>query len=127
MRKRSNGWLGLMAGALILAAGCGGGAPTGDVDKIAVETSSLFVTVRNTAGLALNDVRIEIVPAGRATTFSTYVSRMENSDKRDISLSTFRDRDGASFSLRVSRPGSVVVTAQDLNGKTVRVEVPWKN
>ncbi len=111
---------------MVAAAACGGGGPTGDVGTFQVEFSNLFLTVQNTAGLAMNDIHIEIHPSGRPNIYSTSIERLENSDKRDISLSSFKDRESASFNMLQSKPKSVVITAKDLNGRTVKVEIPWK-
>jgi hypothetical protein len=118
----------LAAGVALVVtfAACGGGGPTGDVGSFKVEFSNLFLTVQNTAGLAMNDIRIEIHPSGRPNIYSTGILRLENSDKRDISLSSFKDREGAGFNLQQSKPKSVVITAKDLSGKTYTVEIPWK-
>ncbi len=118
----------LAAGVALLvgAVGCGSSGPTGDVGTFQVQFTDLYITVQNTAGLAMNDITVEIHPSGRPNVYSASIQRLENSDKRDISLSGFRDREGAAFNMRQSKPKSVVVTAKDLNGRKVSVEIPWK-
>jgi hypothetical protein len=111
---------------VVTVASCGGDVPTGDVGSFQVQFSNLYLTVQNTAGLAMNDIEIEIHPSGRPIVYSTGILRLENSDKREISLGSFKDREGASFNLRQSKPKSVVITAKDLSGKIVKVEIPWK-
>lgn len=111
---------------LVTLAGCGGDVPTGDVGSFQVLFSNLYLTVQNTAGLAMNDIQVEIHPIGRPNIYSAGILRLENSDKREISLGGFKDREGAPFNLRQSKPKSVVITAKDLNGRTVKVEIPWK-
>jgi len=117
----------LVASVLALAAvGCGPAASTGDLDKIQVQVTAFDLIVTNTAGRALMDMKVEILPVGRATSYSSTVARMENGEKRNISLNVFSDRDGVPFSLRNVRPTAISVNAHDLEGKTVRIEVPWK-
>lgn len=116
----------LAAVLLLTAAGCGGGAPTGDIDKIQVTPTPFEVTVVNTAGRALLDVKVEIMPVGPASHFTSTVPRMENGEKRNLSHIVFTDRDGVPFSPRNVKVGGVAVTARDLDGKTFKVEVPWK-
>jgi len=92
---------------------------------IGVRTSDLFVTVQNNAGTPLINVTITIM-AVSGLPFTRLVSRMENGEKRDISLSDFSGRDGTPFSLRVVRPKSVRVTGEDLTGNKQEAQVPWK-
>lgn len=112
---------------LVLSA-CSGGGTTAQTENapIGIQTSQLFVTVENKAGLALMDVNVAILPVGGAVEFTKFVGRMENQEKRDFGLGDFSGRDGTPFSLRVVRPKSVRVTAKDLNDKAYQVEVPWQ-
>jgi hypothetical protein len=111
---------------VLAAAACGGGAVTGDVDKIQVTLGQFDVTVVNTSGRALFEVRTEIMPVGPASHFGTTVARMENGEKASLVHSRFTDRDGVPFSPRSARVSGVTVTAKDIDGKAFRVEVPWK-
>lgn len=113
---------------LVILAGCGGMMPVSNPENapLRVETSQMFITVENRSGLALRDVKIEIVPTGRSTQFSIIVPRLENAEKRDFPLGNFRGMDGTPFNMRVVRPKSVKVSGSDINNKTVAVEVPWK-
>ena len=92
---------------------------------IAVETSSLFVTVENRAGQPLLDIKVALKPAS-GTLFTAFLSRLEAGAKRDMSLADFRSNDQTTFSLRLQRPKQVIVTATDLVGKKYEVTVPWK-
>ena len=117
----------VIAAAFVMAAsGCGGGAATGDVDKLQVTLGQFDVTVANTAGRALFEVRTEIMPAGPASHFTTTIARMESGEKRSLVHTAFTDRDGVPFSPRNVRVSGVLVTAKDIDGKAFRVEVPWK-
>src|SRR3989442_11055118 len=60
---------------------------------IAVETSSLFVTVENRAGQPLEDVKITLKPPS-GVLFTTSIWRLETGAKRDLPLSDFRSSDG---------------------------------
>jgi hypothetical protein len=124
MQRRVFG--GVVLSAAVLVVGCSaGGSGTPADSPVTVETSQLFVTVQNIAGLPLTDVTIAVVPAGVQPEYTKYYSRMESSEKRDISLSEFNGRDGTPLNLQVVRPRSVHVTATDLNGKAYDVELPW--
>jgi hypothetical protein len=93
---------------------------------IKIETSQMFVTVKNDSGMGLNDVTVAIVPMGRTTLYTEFVGRMETSEARKIMLGDFNGRDGTPFSLRVVKPKSVHVKGTDVAGKTHEVEVGWK-
>lgn len=92
---------------------------------IGVQTSQMFVTVENKAGLPLIDIDVAIVPVGAPTEFTKFVERLENGEKRDVSLGDFSAQGGTTFSLRIVRPKTVRVRAKDLVGKTYEVAVPW--
>ena len=118
--------LAMAAVFMLTAAGCGGVAPTGDIDKIQVTITPFEVIVTNTAGRALFEVKVEIMPVGPATHFTTNVPRMENGERRNLSHTLFTDRDGVPFSPRNVKVSGVMVTAKDMDGKELKVEVPWK-
>jgi hypothetical protein len=105
---------------------CSGSAATTEQTLFGIETSSFSVVVVNKVGMPVSDVDVAIVPVGRAVLFTKMAGRMDNGEKREISLNNFYGRDGTPFSLRVVRPKSVRVTAKDMNNKPIEVEVPWK-
>jgi hypothetical protein len=125
-------WLAFLLAGSVLAAvsvsvSCAGGAtPTGDTSLITVETSQVFITVKNQAGQALRNVHVSIVPIGGSTLFTTTISRLESGEKRDLSLAQFQGRDGTPFNLRVIKPKTVRVSGTNIEDKTVEVEVPWR-
>jgi len=100
--------------------------PAQDQAQIDVQTSQLSVLVENKVGMPLVDVEVAIVPVGNGTPFMKFAGRLENAEKRDISLSSFSARDGTPFNLRQVRPKTVRVVGKDLNNKPVQVDVPWK-
>ena len=106
--------------------GCGGGAPTGDVDKFEVVQSQFDVAVTNKAGKALFEVRAEIVPVGPASHFTTLIARLESGERRVLPHNLFSDRDGVPFSARSHKAKSVAVSAKDIDGKAIQMEMPWK-
>ena len=118
----------LMTGAIGLGtSACSGSGPAqAENSPIWIQTSQMFLTIENKAGLALVDIDVAIVPIGGATEFKKFVARLENAEKRDFSLGDFNGRDGTPFSLRVVRPKTVRVTAKDVNNKTYNIEVPWQ-
>lgn len=120
----------VMFGAAALAFGaCSGGAPVQAQDGnavIGIQTSQLSIVIENKVGMPLTDVDVAIVPINGATEFKKFVGRMENAEKRDLSLGAFYGRDGTTFSLRVVRPRAVRVTGKDLNAKPYNVEARWQ-
>ena len=117
----------LFSALAIIVTGCGGGAATGDVDKITVVQSQFDVAITNNSGRALFDVKAEIEPAGPASHFSTIIPRMENGERRVLPHNLFSDRDSVPFSARNVRASKVTITAKDIDGKALRVEMPWKH
>jgi hypothetical protein len=110
----------------VAAFACSGGSAEQAADtEIGVETSQLFVTVENKVGAPLVNVTVAIQAAG-GQSFSRLLPRLENGEKRDISLSDFSGRDGTSFNLRVVTPKKVRVSAEDVASKKHDIEVSWK-
>lgn len=107
-----------------LACSRAGGASS-ENQPFRVSTSQMFVTVENQAGLPLSDIKVGIVPASRATTFTASWSRLDTNEKRDFSLREFRDQGGTQLNLRIHRPRSVVVSGVDINMKKYEAEQPW--
>ena len=116
----------VIAALAAACAGCGSGAPVGDTDKIQVVLSQFDISVTNTSGKALFEVKAEIEPTGPATHFTTIIPRMENGEKRVLAHNLFSDRDGVPFSARNVKAKQVIVTAKDIDGKALKVDVPWK-
>jgi len=81
--------------------------------------------VTNNAGQPLQDVRIAIQPVGTAPPFTATIRRLENSERRELSLTEFRSNDGTTFSPRVYRARQVTVTGTDLVGKKHELTKPW--
>jgi hypothetical protein len=115
--------------AAVLAAGCASGGmpepPPADA-PIVVEVSPTMVTFQNKTGMPLTSVTVAILPYGPGGEFTRRLSRIENTIKRDVPLGEFRGRDGTPLNLRVTRPKSVRLEAEDATGKKYEVEVPWK-
>jgi hypothetical protein len=117
----------LVAASLaLLTAGCGGGGATGDIDKIQVELSQFDITVTNTSGGPLTDVVAEIAPAGPGSHFAARIGTLANTERRSISHGGFSDRDSVPFSLRNAKPTRIIVAGNGVDGKPVRVDVPFK-
>ena len=111
----------------LAATGCGGAAPTGDVDKIDVVQSQFDIAVTNKSGKALFEVRAEIVPVGPGTHFTTLIARMENGERRVLAHNLFSDRDSVPFSARNHQAKVVAVSAKDIDGQAIQMEMPWKH
>jgi hypothetical protein len=92
---------------------------------IGLEASSQFVTITNNAGKPIEDVRIAIQPVSTSPPFVSNLRRMENGEKRDISLSQFRSNDGTTFNPRMLKAKQVTVTATDIVGKKHELTRPW--
>jgi hypothetical protein len=118
--------LSVLVALLGLSAACGGGAATGDLDKIQVTQSQFEISLQNTSGKAMMDVVAEIEPAGPASHFVARLARLENGEKRSIAHTSFNDRDHVPFSARTAKPTRIIVTAKDIDGKTVSVDLPFK-
>ena len=112
----------------LLIGGCSGqGAASQDANApVKIQTSQMYVTVRNDSGLPLNEVEVAIIPMGRATVYNKFLGRLENAESRNVMLGDFVGRDGTPFSLRVVRPRSVEVKAKDVTGKSYDAEVAWQ-
>jgi ABC-type glycerol-3-phosphate transport system substrate-binding protein len=117
-----------LAAAALASAACSssGGSGSAENAPVDIKTSQLWVTVENKAGMALTDIVIEIIPAGSQVTYETRYYRLESGEKRDFAAADFTTRDNTPFNIRVSRPRAVRVTAKDITGKPVSVEVPWR-
>jgi hypothetical protein len=102
------------------------GANELEPSTIAVETSSQYVTIINNAGKPIEDVQISIHPVGTAPPFTSTLRRMENGEKRDVSVGMFRSNDGTPFNTRAHRARQVTVTATDIVGKKHELTKPWR-
>jgi len=94
--------------------------------EIAVEASNQSVVITNNAGKPIEDVRIAIQPFGNAPAFTTSLRRMENAERREISLAQFRSNDGTTFNPRVLRARQVTASATDIVGKKIELTKPWR-
>ncbi len=113
--------------AVVALASCGGGAATGNIDKLQVSLSQFAVSVTNTSGQILTEVVAEIEPAGPASHFKTRPDTMGNGETRTLAHSSFMDGDSVPFSPRTARARKVTVTARYVDGTVLRVEVPFKS
>ena len=128
MRRRLGLVVTLIASAATLGlAACAAAPPPQAANApIGIQNSQMSIVIENRVGMPLTDVDVAIVPVGGATEFKKFVGRMENAEKRDLSLGGFYGRDGTTFSLRVVRPRTVRVTGKDLNAKPYNVEARWQ-
>jgi hypothetical protein len=106
--------------------GCSGSAATGDLDKVQVALFQFDISVTNTSGGPLSDVVAEIEPTGPASHFTARIGTLSNNEKRNVGHSNFSDRDGVPFSRRTAKPARVIVSGTAVDGKPVRIEVPFK-
>jgi hypothetical protein len=115
-------------GCCLFLAGCSeqGTANQAANAPIKVQTSPMFVTIKNDSGIPFTDVTITIVPPTRITVYTSSLGRLENAESRDVMLGDFRGRDGTPFNLRVANPKSVEVKGTGADGKAYDVSVPWK-
>jgi hypothetical protein len=110
----------------LLLAGCGAGAATGDLDHIQVTMAQFEIDVKNISGHPLTDVVAEIQPVGPGSPFVAHLDTLNSTETRTLDHSKFRDRDSVPFSPRNKKAKAVVVTGVDMDGKPVRVQVPFK-
>ena len=59
---------------------------------IALETSSQSITVTNNAGKPIEDVRVAIQPIGALPSYTSTLRRLENGEKRELSLAVPQQR-----------------------------------
>lgn len=114
--------------AAAVFAGCGRDRETAQAAAnapIGIETSQLFVTVENKAGAPLTDLEVAIVTVS-SQRFTKVLSRIEDGEKRDVSLSDFAGRDGTTFNLRFNTPKNVEVKATDVASRKYDVVSPWR-
>jgi hypothetical protein len=109
-----------------LVAGCGGVAATGDLDRIQVTLSQFDIAVTNTSGGPLNDVVAEIKPAGPGSHYVARLGTVSNNEQRRVGHANFSDRDSVPFSLRNAKPTRVIVSGTTVDGKPLRIDVPFK-
>jgi hypothetical protein len=92
---------------------------------IALETSSQSITVTNNAGKPIEDVRVATHPLGSAPPYTSTLRRLENGEKRELSLAQFRSNDGTTFNPRFAKAKQVSVTATDIVGKKHELTKAW--
>ena len=106
--------------------GCGGSAENTSLGgPIEIEISQLFITVTNNSGMAVTDIKLEVIPTGGQTSYGATHYRLENSEKKDFSLGELRGSDGMNLNLRVHKPDRVRVTATDIDQTAYDIEIPW--
>jgi hypothetical protein len=92
---------------------------------IALETSNQSITVTNNAGKPIEDVRVAIQPIGSLPPYRSTLRRLENGEKRELSLAQLRSHDGTTFNPRFARAKQVTVTATDIVGKKHELTKAW--
>ena len=106
--------------------GCGGSSENTSLGgPIEIEVSQLFITVTNKSGMAITDIKLEVIPTGGQTSYGATHYRLENSEKKDFSLGDLRGSDGMNLNLRVHKPDRVRVTATDIDSTAYDIEIPW--
>ena len=125
MQQRAFGVVGVLA-ALVIA-GCAGAEIVAPVDSpVEIESSDLFLTVRNVANGPLSDLTIGIKPGGVRPEYETRVRRLAAGQELEIPYAEFRGVDGDPLILQNINPRSVHITATDLNGGQHDVQLPWE-
>ena len=106
--------------------GCGGSSENTSLGgPIEIEVSQLFITITNKSGMAITDIKLEVIPTGGQTSYGATHYRLENSEKKDFSLGDLRGSDGMNLNLRVHKPDRVRVTATDIDSTAYDIEIPW--
>lgn len=117
----------LLIALALLTGGCSEQGAAQDANApVKIQTSQMYVTVRNDSGAPLNEVSVAIVPVGRQTIYNKFIGRLENSESRNVMLGEFYGRDGTPFNLRVVKPRSVELKGKDVKGQDYSVEVAWR-
>jgi hypothetical protein len=113
--------------AALVIAGCAGAEIVAPVDSpVTIETSQLYLTVKNVAGLPLTDLTIGIKPGGVRPEYKKSLRRLASGQEMDIPFQEFQGIDGNPLNLQSVRPRSVHITGTDLNGNAHDVELPWE-
>jgi len=116
-----------LAASLAFTVACGTdreGLQAADNAAIGIETSQLAVALQNRAGAPLVDLTVSVVTPG--LTFTKTITRMENAERRELSLNDFSSRDGTTLNLRFVRPTAVKVTATDVANKKYDIQTRWR-
>lgn len=108
-----------------LLVACAGGTATGNLDHFQVTMSQFEVSVKNVSGHSIGDVVAEIEPVGPGSHFIAHIDTLNSTEVRTLDHSKFRDRDSVPYSPRTKKAKTVIVTGADLDGKPLRVEVPF--
>ena len=125
MQRFALGVVGMFA-ALVIA-GCAGAEIVAPVDSpVTIETSPVYLTVKNVAGLPLTDLTIGIKPGGVRPEYKRSLRRLASGQEMDIPFQEFQGIDGNPLNLQSVRPRSVHITGTDLNGNAHDVELPWE-
>jgi hypothetical protein len=99
-------------------------ATAGQSEFITIDTKSPpFVTVENRSGQPLLDVNVTLKSG--ILTFSDSISRLETNEKRQMRHNDFASRDGTTFSLRLTTPRDVLVSAKGMDGKAFETSTRW--
>jgi len=125
MQRFALGVVGMFA--VLVIAGCAGAEIVAPVDSpVTIETSQLYLTVKNVAGLPLTDLTIGIKPGGVRPEYKKSLRRLASGQEMDIPFQEFQGIDGNPLNLQSVRPRSVHITGTDLNGNAHDVELPWE-
>jgi len=119
------GWI-LSACSSASSGSAGTTGTSGEAAFVNIELTSFSLGVENRTGQTLTDVVVAIRPVGNYTVFTKEIPRLDVGQKREMTLSEFRGRDGTPFNLRVVRPKDISVTAVDLSGQEHEMSMPWK-
>jgi hypothetical protein len=133
LRRSVTATAGLIAAGWLLSACSANSAPEvgalgtsgAEPSAITLQTSNQSIIIMNNAGKPIEDVLIAIQPFGTAPPFTSTLRRMENAEKREISLAQFRSKDGTTFSPRLTKARQVTVTATDIVGKKHEATSAW--
>lgn len=109
-------------------AGCSQQGTAAQLDQnspILITTRATVITMQNNAGMALNEVKLTVIPYGNVEFTKTF-SRLENAETRDVQLTDLMSRDGTAFNPRLSNPKLIRVSAEDTVGKRYDLERAWK-
>lgn len=127
----------LLAGVVVLGwtvSACSGASSgsagatgtSGEAAFVNLEFTSFSLGIENSTRQTLNNVRLAITPVGGYTVFTVEIPRLDVGQKREMTFSEFRGRDGTPLNLRVVRPREISVTAVDLSGQKHEMTMPWK-
>jgi hypothetical protein len=103
----------------------GSSGTTGGTDgPFLIALEQTYMTIENRSGAPIVSGNVAIMTGSLRPPFTMALPRLENLDKRDFPLRSFRGNDGTEYNRGVARAQRIRITAVDIAGKKYEMEVP---